>query len=26
VLENVNPTLIPRDQIERKRERREKTA
>ncbi|GAA1625801.1 ATP-dependent Clp protease ATP-binding subunit ClpX [Kribbella alba] len=26
VLENVNPTLIPRDQMERKRERREKTA
>ena len=26
VLDNVNPTLIPRDQIERKRERREKTA
>ncbi|TDD57386.1 ATP-dependent Clp protease ATP-binding subunit ClpX [Kribbella antibiotica] len=26
VLENVNPTLIPRDQIERKRERRDKTA
>ena len=26
VLENVNPTLIPRDQIDRKRERREKTA
>jgi ATP-dependent Clp protease ATP-binding subunit ClpX len=26
VLQNVNPTLIPRDQIERKRERREKTA
>jgi ATP-dependent Clp protease ATP-binding subunit ClpX len=26
VLENVNPTLIPRDQIERKRDRREKTA
>ncbi|MFF1817597.1 ATP-dependent Clp protease ATP-binding subunit ClpX [Kribbella sp. NPDC058245] len=26
VLENVNPTLIPRDQVERKRERRDKTA
>jgi ATP-dependent Clp protease ATP-binding subunit ClpX len=26
VLENVNPTLIPRDQIDRKRDRREKTA
>ncbi|MDX6259778.1 MAG: ATP-dependent Clp protease ATP-binding subunit ClpX, partial [Kribbellaceae bacterium] len=26
VLENVNPTLIPRDQMVSKRERREKTA
>ena len=26
VLENVNPTLVPRDQIGRKRERREKSA
>ncbi len=26
VLENVNPTLVPRDQIDRKRDRREKTA
>jgi ATP-dependent Clp protease ATP-binding subunit ClpX len=26
VLQNVNPTLVPREQAERKRERREKSA